>query len=123
VQRRERVGTCEIESGRSSRVRRDRGGIRYGAGNYTLTDSADPKDIEQLHALRDAIKVDQQSPGRFKVPDWDQASQKRREALLVLASTLSDTNEMFGTKDQVDPMRRVPEAAIRGRRACQSVSR
>lgn len=40
------------------------------------------------------------------MPDWDQASQKKvRDALLVLATTISSFNKAFGAKDQVDPIR------------------
>src|SRR6266702_3633025 len=103
--------------------------VFYGAGGHTLTkekigtryvvtairtlvDPSDPKDVEEVHALQDAIKAEQQSPGRFEVPNWDPASQKKvRDALLALASTLPDTNRMFGTKDQVDPVRRLIGAA------------
>src|SRR5688572_7707506 len=75
--------------------------------------AADPKDVEAVHALQDAIKVDQPGgPGKLEVPNWDQASQKTvREALLVLASTLPDTKRMFGPKDAVDPVRRLIGAA------------
>jgi hypothetical protein len=97
--------------------------VFYGAGGHTLTkeqigtryvmvgirtfvDPNDAKDIEQVHALQDAIKVTQASAGSFEVPKWDQASQKKvREALLMLAATLPDTKRMFGPKDQVDPVR------------------
>jgi len=103
--------------------------VSYGAGSHTLTrkqigtryvvaavrtlvDPADPKDVQQVHALQDAIKVSQKSAGTFEVPHWDPASQKKvRDALLVLASTLPDTNRMFGTKAQVDPVRRLIGAA------------
>src|SRR5580693_3023964 len=80
--------------------------VDYGAGNHTFTkekigtryvviavrtlvEPTDPKDVEAVHALQDAIKVDQPGgPGKFEVPNWDQASQKMvREALLILAST------------------------------------
>ena len=46
-----------------------------------------------MHALQDAIKVEQPGgPGKFEVPNWDQASQKKvRDALLVLGATLPDT--------------------------------
>ena len=45
-------------------------------------------------------------PGRFEVPSWDQASQKKvRDALLSLAKTLPDTKRTFGPRDQVDPVR------------------
>jgi hypothetical protein len=77
-----------------------------------LVDPDDPKDVDQVHALQDAIKVNQKSSGEFAVPNWDLASQKKvREALLVLASTLPDTNRMFGTKENVDPARRLIGAA------------
>jgi hypothetical protein len=75
----------------------------------TLVDPTDPKDVEAVHSLQDAIKVDQSGgPGKFDVPNWDLASQKRvRDALLTLASTLPDTKLMFGPKDAVDPVRRL----------------
>jgi len=97
--------------------------VIYGAGAYTLekakigtryvvaavrtlVDPANPQDVQQVHALQDAIKVDQTGPGKFEVPHWDAASQKEvREALLVLAEGLPDTNRMFGTEDQIDPVR------------------
>jgi len=72
----------------------------------TLVDPTDPKDLEQVHALQDAVKVEQASPGKFEVPTWEPASQKKvREALLVLGATLPDSKRMFGTRDQVDPVR------------------
>ncbi len=72
----------------------------------TLVDPADPKDVQQVHALQDAIKVSQSNPGRFEVPNWDPASQKKvRDALLILATTIPDFRKAFGTKDQVDPVR------------------
>ena len=104
--------------------------VDYGAGNHTFTKEKigtryvvlavrtlvnpnDPKDVDAVHALQDAIKVDQTGgPGKFEVPNWDQASQKTvREALLTLASTLPDTKRMFGPKDAVDPVRRLIGAA------------
>jgi len=92
---------------------RDKIGTRYVfMAVRTLVDPNDPKDVDEVHTLQDAIKVSQKDPGEFVVPNWDQASQKKvRQALLVLASTLPDTNRMFGTKDQVDPVRRLIGAA------------
>lgn len=96
--------------------------VSYGAGTHTLTkekvgtryvfaavrilvDPADPKDVEQVHALQDAIKVNQKGIGTFEVPNWDQESQKKvRDALLVLGSSLPDYNKAFGSKDDVDPI-------------------
>lgn len=82
-------------------------GTRYVViGIRTLVDPADPKDIAEVHALQDAIKVSQKETGKFEVPAWDPASQKKvREALLVLGSTMPDFSRAFGTKQEVDPIR------------------
>src|SRR5882672_8219102 len=82
-------------------------GTRYIAiAIRTLVNPADPKDVEQVHALQDAIKVSQRSIGKFDIPRWDAASQKKvRDALLVLSSTIPDFKRAFGTKEQVDPVR------------------
>lgn len=82
-------------------------GTRYVAvAIRTLADPNDPKDIQQVHALQDAIKVSQKAPGKFEVPNWDTASQKKvRDALLVLSTTLPDFRKAFGTKAAVDPVR------------------
>jgi hypothetical protein len=106
------------------------GKVRYGAGQYrfdkkdvgtrymlvgirTLVDPIDPKDVREVHALQDAIKVDQQAPGRLEVPNWDPVSQKKvRDALLILNTTLTDTHRMFGTRDQVDPVRHLIGTAM-----------
>lgn len=97
-------------------------GVFYGAGSHTLTkdqvgtryvlvairtlvDPNDPKDLQQVHVLQDAIKVAQSEPGKFEIPNWDQASQKKvRDALLVLGSTTSGFKHAFGRKDEVDPV-------------------
>ncbi|MGC2079250.1 MAG: DUF1254 domain-containing protein, partial [Xanthobacteraceae bacterium] len=82
-------------------------GTRYMlVGIRTLVDPNNPADVEQVHALQDAIRIDQTGPGKLELPNWDQASQKRvRDALLVLNTTLTDTHRMFGAKDEVDPVR------------------
>ena len=97
--------------------------VVYGAGSHTLTrrqigtryvfaavralvDPADPHDLEQVHALQDAITVSQPSSGAFEAPNWDQESQKKvRDALLSLSSTLPDLRKGGGRRDQVDPVR------------------
>ncbi len=104
--------------------------VYYGAGSHTLTkegigtryasvvvrmlvDPANPKDVQQVHALQDALKVSQQSPGMFQVPNWDEASRKKvHAALLQLGETISDTKRMFGAKDQVDPVRHLIGTAL-----------
>jgi len=98
--------------------------VAYDAGSYTLdkekvgtryvvvairtlVDPADPEDLKQVHALQDAIKVEQPGgPGKFEVPAWDPASQKKvRDALLVLGTTIPDFKKAFGTKEEVNPVR------------------
>jgi hypothetical protein len=98
--------------------------VIYDAGSYTFTraqigtryvllamrtlvDPDDPKDLAKVHALQDASTIGQPGgPGKWEVPNWDQANQKKvRDALLVLASTLPNSDHMFGTKNEVDPIR------------------
>lgn len=72
----------------------------------TLVDPNDPADMAEAHALQDAISAKQASAGRFEIPVWDKASQdKVRGALLVLATTMPDTNRMYGRRGEVDPVR------------------
>lgn len=86
---------------------KDKIGTRYVmAGVRTLINPEDPQDVQQVHALQDAIKVSQKSSGTFEVPKWDPVSQKKiREALVVLSTTLPDMRHAFGTRNQVDPVR------------------
>ena len=97
--------------------------VYYGAGSHTLTrqnvgtryvlaairtlvDPNDPKDLAQVHALQDAIKVSQSSPGQFEIPNWDSVSQKDiRDALLSLNNHTGGFAHAFGTKAEVDPVR------------------
>jgi hypothetical protein len=105
--------------------------VFYGAGRHTLTkegigtrygivvvrmllDPANPQDVQQIHALQDALTASQQSPGKFEVPNWDQASLKKvHAALLQLGETISDTRRMFGAAEyQVDPVRHLVGTAL-----------
>ena len=98
--------------------------VKYGAGSYTfareqastryiliglrtLVNPSEPKDLDEVHALQDAVKLSQPGgPGKFEVPDWDAASQKKvRDALLILAQTIPDFSGAFGKKGEVDPVR------------------
>ena len=82
--------------------------VVYGAGDYTLTKAkvgtryvftavrtlvnpADPDDVKQVHALQDAIKVEQPGgPGEFEAPNWDSINQKKvRDALKALGGDAS----------------------------------
>jgi hypothetical protein len=83
-------------------------GTRYFlVGIRTFVDPNDPKDVENAHALQDAIKVEQPGgPGAFDFPNWDAASQKTiRDELLKRASKIPDTNRMYGPRGTVDPER------------------
>lgn len=88
-------------------------GTRYlGLSVRTLANPNDPEDVKQAVALQDAIVIKQASPGRFEVPNWDEASQKKvRDALLVLATTLPDTRNAFGPRGAVEPVRRLIQSA------------
>jgi hypothetical protein len=104
--------------------------VAYGAGTHTLTretigtryvmtavrslvDPNDPKDLAVAHKLQDAIQIEQKSPGKFEIPHWDAASQKKvRDALLVLGATLPDSKRMFGLKSEVDPVRHLIGTAM-----------
>lgn len=98
--------------------------VRYGAGSYTFTkeqagtryimlavrtlvDPNNAADLEQVHALQDAIQIYQPAgPGKFEVPQWDKESQdKVRKALIALNETLSDFTKAFGKKEEVDPVK------------------
>ncbi|MER8563226.1 DUF1214 domain-containing protein [Mesorhizobium sp. M0578] len=73
-----------------------------------FVDPNDREDLGKVHALQDAVKLDQPEPGSFEIPNWDPISHKRvKDALLVLYATVPDQNRMFGTKAQVDPVRRL----------------
>jgi hypothetical protein len=103
----------------------------YGAGTHTLTreaigtryaiavvrflvDFSNEEDVRQVHALQDAIKVNQDRPGTFEIPYWDEASLKKiKAALLQLGTTVSDTRRMFGANEhQVDPVKHLIGSAM-----------
>ena len=92
---------------------RERVGTRYVLiGVRTLVNPADPADVTEVHALQDAIRIEQGAAGLFEIPSWDPASQKKvRDALISLAGTLPDTRRMFGAKADVDPLRHLIGAA------------
>jgi Autotransporter beta-domain/Protein of unknown function (DUF1254) len=103
----------------------------YGAGSYSLTreaigtryaiavvrflvDFSDQEDVRQVRTLQDAIKFNQERPGSFEIPHWDEASlQKIKAALLQLGTTVSDTRRMFGANEhQVDPVKHLIGSAM-----------
>jgi hypothetical protein len=103
----------------------------YGAGSHTLNremigtryaivvvrilvDFANKEDVEQVRALQDAVKLSQERPGTFEIPNWDDTSLKKvQAALLQLGTTVSDTRRMFGaSEDQVDPVKHLIGSAM-----------
>ncbi len=104
--------------------------VEYKPGEYTLTQAKigtrymaviirtfvnanDPEDIKKANAIQDQIKVEQASAGTFEIPNWDQKSQDRlRDAINVLAATITDSSKCFGTKEEVDPIAHLIGAAF-----------
>ena len=73
----------------------------------TFVNPGDAADVREVHALQNAIKVEQKAVGKCEVPDWDQASLKKvREAVLALAAASGgiDSARMFGRRGEVDPV-------------------
>jgi hypothetical protein len=70
-----------------------------------LVNGEDEEDNQIVSEIQDQIKFEQTSPGIFKVPNWDRKSHdKVRDAINVLASTLTDSKLCYGDKDEVDPI-------------------
>jgi hypothetical protein len=72
----------------------------------TLVDPGDPDDVATVGVLQDAATVDAGSAGPYEHPDYDEESRKATfDALVTLAKGLSNTDGMFGSKEEVDPIR------------------
>lgn len=95
-------------------LNREAMGTRYVmAAIRILVNASDDEDLAQVHALQDAITVEQDNPGTFEVPQWDPVSQKQvRDTLLTLGAALPDTRGMFGTEAQTDPIRHLIGSAL-----------
>ena len=96
--------------------------VEHGAGKFTFTkeqigsrymivlfrtfvDANDPADINAANTLQDKIAVQQENPGKFEIPDWDEASLKTvGDAIKVLASTRTSAKGMFGDKAKLNPV-------------------
>jgi hypothetical protein len=89
-------------------------GSRYVfVGFRTFVDASDPADLKKGNALQDQIKVQQASVGKFDVPNWDQKSQDSlRTAIQTLASTMTDTSQCFGSKEDTAPIAHLLGAAL-----------
>ena len=71
----------------------------------TFVDANDPNDVAKANALQDELKVIQDDPGSFEIPEWDQSSLETvREAIKTLANTRTDTSPYFGQKALLNPL-------------------
>jgi len=82
-------------------------GTRYAVvAVRILVDPADADDVAAVLALQDQIAVSSESAAPFEYPDYDTRSfTETRDALLSLARNLTGFDRMFGTKDEVEPVR------------------
>jgi hypothetical protein len=71
-----------------------------------LVDPTDPHDVAEVIALQDQFQLRAGSSRPFEMPDYDAASlDETRDALLQLARGLNEFIDMFGKRDEVDPVR------------------
>ncbi len=95
----------------------------YGSGSYefdmesvgtrylyvavrTLADPDDPEDMALAHDLQDQVAVEQADPGALELPNWDKDQlEGLRSAILGLTPYTPDSANMFGSEDEVDPVR------------------
>ena len=81
-------------------------------GVRTLVDPNDPADIKQVMRYKMRSRSSRKLRASSKSPKWDPVGQKKvREALIVLATTLTDTSRAFGLKNEVDPIQHLVSAA------------
>jgi hypothetical protein len=103
--------------------------VKYDAKTYTFTKESvgsryvclivrilvngdDEKDNQMVTEIQNKITVTQSSIGTFEIPNWDQPSlDKLRDAIKVIASTLTDTKKCFGDVNEVDPIAHLLGAA------------
>ncbi|SFI08035.1 DUF1254 domain-containing protein [Albimonas pacifica] len=80
----------------------------------TFVDPNDPADLDAVHALQDAMTIEQGPGATFEIPDWDvERAAALRKALndLSAASGGLDSARMFGARDEVDPVQHLIGAA------------
>lgn len=96
--------------------------VEHGPGKFTLTEKEvgtryvmalfrtfvnanDPADIKAANAMQDQIGFEQADAGEFKIPEWDMESlSKVRAAINVLGATLEDTSNVFGKREDLNPI-------------------
>ena len=71
-----------------------------------LVDPTDPTDVAAVTALQDRIALRSGAATPFAMPDYDTVTlDETRRALLALARNLRGFDRMFGSEDEVDPVR------------------
>ncbi len=79
----------------------------------TFVDPSDRADVAKVNALQDAVELRSNSARPFTHPAYDEKSlTATREALLKLGEGLSDTDGVFGKKEDVDPVRHLIGTAL-----------
>ena len=96
--------------------------VYYGKGTYklnpknvgsdyafvivrTLVDANNPKDVEAVNKLQDSYKLNAEDDKAYKMPKWEMASYKKTfDMLAALFALEPNTDNMFGTKETVDPV-------------------
>lgn len=77
-----------------------------------LVDPADPADLAIVSDIQDQLELSSNSAVPFELPDYDETSfTDTRNALLSLARYLTGFDHMFGSRDQVQPVRHLIGAA------------
>lgn len=72
----------------------------------TLVDPADPADLAEVAALQDQITLTAGSSTPFAMPNYETTTfDETRDALLALARNLTGFDRMFGSQDEIDPVR------------------
>lgn len=89
-------------------------GTRYAAVLFrTFADPTDPEDMRKAHALQDAIRVKQASPGVLELPEWDEASLvATRNQLNQLAAQAKSYPNAFGAEGMVNPIQHLMGSAF-----------
>ena len=96
-------GATTLEAGR------DRLALCARRRSASSSTPANPKDVDAVHALQNAIHVDQPGgPGAFSVPNWDAASQVDvRSGLLRSPKRCRTRGACPGARGAGDPVRRL----------------
>ncbi|WMJ71220.1 DUF1214 domain-containing protein [Stenotrophomonas sp. 24(2023)] len=86
---------------------REEAGTRYALIIIrTLVDETSAADMKRAHQLQDALAIEQANTGRFEIPAWDKTSHDQvRKLLLGLVARIPDYKRMFGSREQIEPVR------------------